>query len=389
MGKHCIAFMTAGFLFLAPAAVTRAQTPAETPVSPGSLDANPALQLGEDPSRQLIISGFGVASYSFNGATRDNSFSDDALALSLFKSFSDHLSVFAQLTTAREPRSPFLADQGEANDVETDVDNLQVRWASTSSGLDVTFGKFDSPLAIERDDAPLNYQATPSFTFSFARPVKFTGLSVHESFGPTFESWAIVANGWDVDSDNNKAKTGALYGLWNPSLAAHVGLGVVYGPEKDDTSSDPRTTWIGTLLLQPGEAWVVGGETVVGREPHSAIEGGGGTAGWFAQTLFTHVRFTPRWAGTLRLDYLDDRDGARTGTRQVLESVTLSPQLLVGGGFFGLFHYLERTTLRLPELALRLDLRYDHSTEPVFASRTDGVGQRGHPSATLQAVFLF
>jgi len=86
---------------------------------------------------------------------------------------------------------------------------------------------------------------------------------------------------------------------------------------------------------------------------------------------------------------MDDRNGARTGTRQVLESVTLSPQLLVGGGFFGLFHYLERTTLRLPELTLRLDLRYDHSTAAVFASRVEGTGKRNNASATLQTVFLF
>lgn len=387
MRENCIAFVAGGLLLAA--SVTGAQTrPAETPVSPDSLSGgSPILQLGEEPGRQLVISGFGVASYNLDATTHDNSFSDDALALSLFKSFSDQISVFAQLTTAREPRSPFLADQGTTNDIETDIDNLQLRWASASSGVDVTVGKFDSPIAIERDDAPLNFQATPSFTFSFARPVKFTGLAVHEAFAPTFEGWAIVANGWDVDTDNNKAKTVALYGLWSPSLTAHVGLGVIQGAEKDNTSVDPRTTIVGTLLLQPGEQWVVGGETVLGRESHSAPDGG--SAGWFAQSLFTHARFGPRWAGTVRLDYLDDRDGSRTGTPQVLKSVTVSPQLLFGGGFFGIFHYLERTTLRLPELALRLDLRYDRSTAPVFATRTIGVGGRGNSSATLQTVFLF
>lgn len=382
--------MAGSLLFVVASAAAAAQAaPGETPVSLGSLSlGSPIPQLGEEPGRQLIISGFGVASVSFDATTHDNSFTDDALALSLFKSFSDQLSVFAQLTTAREPRSPFLADQGAGpNAIQTDIDNLQLRWAAASSGLDVTVGKFDSPLAIERDDAPLNFQATPSFTFSFARPVKFTGIAVHEAFAPTFEGWAIVANGWDVDNDNNKGKTAALYGLWSPSLAAHVGLGVIHGPEKDDTSGDPRTTLVGTLLLQPGEQWVVGGETIVGREPHSAPDNG--KADWFAQTLFTHARFGPRWAGTLRLDYLDDRNGARTGTPQVLESVTVSPQLLFGGGFFGVFHYLERTSLRLPELVLRLDLRYDRSTEPVFATRTTGAGGRGNSSATLQTVFLF
>jgi hypothetical protein len=378
------------FFLIAAGPVLRAQAPStETPVSPESLlTSSSLLQLGDDPSHRLVINGFGVAEYDLDGNSRDNSFTDGALALSFFKPFNDRLSVFAQLTTAREPRSPFLADQGEPNDVSTDIDNLQIRWApSASSGLDVTAGKFDSPLAIERDDAPLNFQATPSFTFSFARPVKFTGVAVHDAFGPTFEGWAIVANGWDVDSDNNHGKTGALYGLWSPSLQAHIGLGVIHGPEKDDTSADPRTTAVATLLVQPGETWVIGGETVFGREPHSAPDGG--TAEWYAQSLFTHLRFSRHWAGTLRLDYLDDRDGSRTGTRQVLESVTLSPQILFGGGFYGVFRYLDRTSLRLPELALRLDLRYDRSSEAVFVSRTEGIGDRGHPSAALQTVFLF
>jgi len=370
-----------------------AQTPpAEIPVSPDALPAGPSLPaFGEDPGHRLLVNGFGVASYAIDAGTRESSFSGDVLALSLFESFSDRLSVFAQLTASREARSPFLADQGAANDVATDIDNLQLRWApSPASGLDVTFGKFDSPLAIERDDAPLNFQATQSFTFAFARPVKFAGVAVHDVFGPELEGWAIVANGWDVDSDNNRGKTGALYGLWSPSLAAHVGFGVIHGPEKDGTSADPRTTAVATLLLQPAESWVAGGETVAGREPHSAA--GGGRAAWFAQTLFAHHRCGRFWAGTLRLDYLDDRDGARTGTRQVLESITLSPQFLFGGGFFGVFRYLDHTSLRLPSLAMRLDLRYDRSTEPVFsgsAGSTEGRGQRGHSSATLQTVFLF
>jgi hypothetical protein len=92
---------------------------------------------------------------------------------------------------------------------------------------------------------------------------------------------------------------------------------------------------------------------------------------------------------TLRTDYLDDRDGSRTGTRQVLRSVTLSPQYLVGGSFFGIFRYLDRTSLPLPEVAVRLDLRYDRSSEAVFRSRRPDEGRRDNFSTTLQTVFLF
>lgn len=369
----------------APARTALAQQ--EKPMTPESMDRTGELSLfGENAEHRLAINGFGVGDYTYDFNTDRNSFGDSALAIAFSKVFSDHLAVFAQLTAAREAESPFLADTPGGSDIKTDIDNLQVTWVpSARSGLSVTLGKFDSPLAIERDDAPLNFEATRSFTFQFSRPVKFTGIELHEAFSPKFEAWAILANGWDVDRDNNKAKTIALYGLWNFSLAAHVGFGVIHGAEKDDRTGDARTTAVATLLFQPTDRWVWGGEAVAGREPHF---GEGGTAQWYSAMLFTHHRFGPHWALTLRGDYFDDRDGARTGQRQVLRSLTFSPQYLVGGGFYGVFRYLDRTSLRLPELAVRLDMRYDRSSEAVFRAR-DESGRQDHFSATLQTVFLF
>ncbi len=360
----------------------------EKPVSPESLGSpGPIPLLEEDASRRLSITGFGVGTFTYAFPTDRSSFGASALAVAFSKVVSDRLSVFAQLTASREAESPFLGQESSGK-IETDIDNLQVTWApSAKSGLAISFGKFDSPLAIERDDAPLNFQATPSFTFQFARPVKFTGISVHESFSEHFELWAVLANGWDVNRDNNRGKTGAVYALWNPSLSSHVGLGIIHGAEKDDRTGDARTTAVATLLFQPTSNWVFGEELVAGREPHSAPEGG--TAEWYADMFFTHHRFGPHWAVTLRTDYLDDRNGSRTVVRQILRSVTISPQYLVGGGFFGVFRYLDRTSLRLPEVAVRLDLRYDRSSEPVFRSRTADKGRRDSFSTTLQTVFLF
>jgi Putative beta-barrel porin-2, OmpL-like. bbp2 len=381
-----------GFPILALGLATAAgagDAPAESPVTLQGIDAGGTGGLfASAASRPLLVNGFGVADYSFDQKTHDNSFAAGTLAVALYRSLSDSVNVFGQLTTASEPLSPFLGDDEGDGGTETEIDNLILNWRPVSgSGLDVTFGKFDSPLAIERDDAPLNFQGTESFTLGFARPVKFTGLAVHEAFSSTFEGWAIVANGWDLASDNNHAKTGALYGLWSPSLAAHLGLGVIYGAERDDGSGDARTTAVGTLLFQPAASWVWGGESVAGEEPGAVEEGV--TAKWFAQTLFAHHRFGDHWAGTLRAEVLDDRDGARTGTPQTLRSLTLSPQYLVGGGFYGVFRYLDRTSLRLPGLAVRLDLRYDHSDAEAFRGAAEDAGTRDHLSATLQTVFLF
>ncbi len=378
-------------LLVLPAMARQAPTPAAaTPVAPAAMDGGSSalLTLGSDPNRQLIINGFAVFNYNYNFNDGTNSFADSAVALSFYKGITDNLSIFVQITTSRDDPSPFRSDAGAPNDIATDIDNLQLRWQpSLNSGFDLTVGKFDSPMAIERDDAPLNFQATNSFTFDFARPVKFDGLAAHDALSPNVELWAILANGWDQDVDNNKGKTGGLYALWSPSLAAHLGLGVLYGPEKDNVETDNRTAVIATLLLQPAELWVIGGESVYGQEPQAAV--GGGTAKWYGEMLFTHYRFDRHWGATLRLDYLDDGGGSRTGTPQVLRSYTLSPQYLIGGGFYGIFRYLDRTTLRLPEVALRLDLRYDQSTAPVFGNRTGDEGKRDHAQATLQTVVLF
>ncbi len=368
----------------------------EKPVEPDSL-AGGARRFG------LVINGFAAGNFNYNFNTDENSFESSALAVSLFRALSDRVSFFGQVTVHKEESSPFVGPVGFArirplafrrvaeeeggSSFSTEIDNLQVAWAADPGhGVSIVFGKFDSPLAIERDDAPLNFQATPSFVFDFGRPVKFTGLMARQTFSPKLEGYAILANGWDVDSDNNHAKTGALYGVWSPWAIAHFGLGVIHGAEKDDRTGDPRTTGIATILVQQTDSWVWGEEFVYGSEPHSAEDGG--TAKWFGDMFFTHHRLGKHWALTLRTDYFDDIEGSRTGQRQVLRSFTLSPQYLIGGGFFGLYRTLDRTSLRIPEVAVRLDLRFDRSTERVFASKT-GEARRDNRSATLQVVYVF
>src|SRR5262249_17312593 len=137
-------------------------------------------------THQLIISGFGVGSYNYLFNNNENTFSSSALALSVFKQVNDRLSVFAQLTTSLEGASPFFAEEKEGTDTSTEIDNLQLRWVTSTRGPDIVFGKFDSPMGIERDDAPLNYLATESFNFSFGRPVKFTGVQLHQAFSEHF-----------------------------------------------------------------------------------------------------------------------------------------------------------------------------------------------------------
>ena len=114
-----------------------------------------------EESPQVTVTGFAVGSASYDRAQLANSFTAGKLALSLFKPAGDAY-LFGQLTTALEG--------GEA---ATEIDNLIVSWTpATASRWTVAFGRFDAPIGFERDDEPLNFIATNSFNFAFARPSK-------------------------------------------------------------------------------------------------------------------------------------------------------------------------------------------------------------------------
>src|SRR5215510_1847993 len=126
--------------------VTTALAQEEKPVSIDSAPKGISLSLfDEDPAHRLIITGFGVGTFDYNFNTDTNSFGDSALAVAFAKVISDHISVFGQLTAAREAALPFVGAE-PAGDIETDIDNLQITWyPSARSSLAVTLGKFDSP----------------------------------------------------------------------------------------------------------------------------------------------------------------------------------------------------------------------------------------------------
>lgn len=386
--KPSLAVLTLAIGLAGAARAALAQKVSEQPVDLGTLGGGGQLAAGG-----LQLHGFAVADAEIDSSSGDSTFTASPIAISVFQTDdSSRLSFFGQLTFHGPEDEPFISDEPEASGgTEAEVDNLFATWVvSPKHGVDVTLGKFDSPLGLERDDAPLNYQATNSFTFEFARPIKFTGLMAHAAVSPHIDAYAVVANGWNQDVDGNHAKTGAVYGVWSPSLARHFGLGTISGSEGDDSLG--RTAVVGTFLLQPRATWVVGGEVVDGRQDRAA--GVVGSDEWTGVSTFVHHRFKApapgggSWAFTVRGGLLDDPDAARTGFAQKVKSLTISPQYLLGGGFFGPFHYLDRTTLPLPQLALRLDLRYDRSDTDVFDQGADAPGKT-RKTVTLQMVYVF
>src|SRR2546429_7794980 len=115
----------------------------------------------------VSVSGFAVGRADYDRIARTNSFTAGKIGVSLFKPVGDAY-LFAQLTTALEDGAS-----------STEIDNLLVSWTPhTANKWSLAFGRFDAPIGFERDDEPLNLIPTNSFSFTYARPGKLTGVQV-------------------------------------------------------------------------------------------------------------------------------------------------------------------------------------------------------------------
>jgi len=323
----------------------------------------------EEP-QPVTVTGFAVGRADYDRVGRSNSFTAGKIGVSLFKPVGEAY-LFAQLTTA-------LEDGGTS----TDIDNLLVSWTpQTANRWTLAFGRFDAPIGFERDDEPLNFIATNSFNFAYARPAKLTGVQLHYTVSPRLELWGVAANGWDVAVDNNRGKTALARAQWIPLPWVTLGVTGVYGPERDSSDAHQRSLLSSDLTIDRGRV-ILGAELNVGREQDPA-----GNPTWRGGAVTAFLRLTRSLGLTARYDQLEDPDGLLTGTPQILRSVTVGPMWYFSSAREGIFSNIEHTRFHLPQIALRGAVRADWSSQPFF---TDASGlQASNTRGILELVYIF
>lgn len=329
--------------------------------------ADHAIDLGSATSYQgdvdrfpLQITGFGIGDYSYSGRTGNNSFSASKIAIGAFREITQHAYVFGQLTTALE-----AGDPGTDPSTETEIDALLVSLVVPgASSLNLTFGKLDAPVGFERDDEPLNFLATTSFNFELARPTKMVGLQTSWTASPALAISALLFNGWDSDIDPNKGKTGGIRLDVLPSEKVSLGVIGLYGVEGDQGATNSRYLVNVDYAFQPAWNWVIAGEASIAGDRD--VFPNGGDATWKGGMITAYHRFNRHLGVAARAEVLKDRDGARTGTAQTLESYSIAPQYSLGVGRDGIFANVSHTRIRIPRLQLRGEVRINHSDQPFF-----------------------
>jgi Putative beta-barrel porin-2, OmpL-like. bbp2 len=322
--------------------------------------------LGEIDRFPLQITGFGVGDYSYAGRTGDNSFAASKVAVALFREVTTRAYVFGQLTTALT-----TPEGGGEPSAEVEIDNLLFSLVpSGASNVLLNVGKLDLPIGFERDDEPLNFLVSPSFNFELARPVKLVGFDASWRPSARLGVDGFVFNGWATDLDPNHGKSGGARLEFLPHSGVILGLSGLYGSEGEADATNNRYLLNLDYALQPAWNWVVAGELNLGGDRGVQPDGGDATWGGGMVTLFH--RFTPSWGTAARAEAFRDADGARTGIPGTLESFSIAPLYSLGVGREGIFANVQHTTVRIPRLQLRGEIRYNHSSEPFFDT-TDGL----------------
>jgi Putative beta-barrel porin-2, OmpL-like. bbp2 len=362
-------------------AVAQNPAPSDQPVTLDQPSGDVQPVTGED-QHQLSITGFGVAGYTLDGKTHDNSLGAGKVAVALFRELTDNLYVFGQLTTSISDE----AEAGEEPTTEIEIDNLLVSFTPRSlSSLNLTFGTLDAPIGFERDDEVLLLTPTTSFNFELARPAKLTGLFATYALSRKADLEGFITNGWDSAVDPNHGKTvGARLGFL-PTERSSLGFSTLYGSEGEAGETNDRLLLDADYAFQPSRDWLIAGEANYGKDID--LPDDGGNASWTGATVLVHRRLDRHWGIAARAEVLDDKDGARTGTPQTLTSYVLAPIYSIGVGREGIFANITHTTYRIPRFQLRGEVRLNHSDVPFFETE-DGVSQWG-VQYTLQLVTTF
>jgi hypothetical protein len=172
-----------------------------------------------------------------------------------------------------------------------------------------------------------------------------------------------VVNGWDNAEDNN---TGKCLGVSIGYAPAEVFSGYVNymsGPEQDNNNHDIRTLVDLIATIKPVKPLSIILNYDNGTEQNAVPSG---TAKWSGFAGIVKYDFNDKYSLSVRGESFDDTDGFRTGTKQKLTEVTVTPEIRFAGG-----------------LIVRPEYRHDSSDKQSFDNGT----KKSQDTVALNAMY--
>jgi len=196
------------------------------------------------------------------------------------------------------------------------VEQAFIAWAPYGGKVELTLGRFNSIVGIEKPDPVLVFLPSRSIMRQSFDPGDQTGVLAAYALGK-FRIFTAITNsfgyndlGQMISTDNNFDKTYTIRLEYRPSDASALGLNVVAGPEHDGDNRDYRWTVDVDFQHAIQGFFYVGAEAQWGTEEQKT---GGNASWWSAQGIFNYT-FSRALDASLRVEYANDRDGgARLG----------------------------------------------------------------------------
>ncbi len=251
----------------------------------------------------------------------------------------------------------------------------------------IKIGKWETMHGAEVIPGPLNTQYSRSYLFGLAIPYTHTGILAETSIlqrpeeqGEMLGVGLGIVNGWDNVVDDNDGKSYMGQVRFQPCDQFQTHTSIMVGPEQAGNESD----WRGLVDINatingwgPLRGLSISGNYDYGWEDNASTDTPAEYATWYGFAGYMKYRFQrcPFLKGkyiAFRGEWFNDAQGARTG-------------LANGGSFVGL-----TTTIGYQpweNLLIRLEHRYDHSSEAVFEERGRRLEEDQHTFAVSVAVF--
>jgi hypothetical protein len=382
MSKYGRQAFASAIMLTSMAGIASADEPAPAPAAaaaPEPAKPAPGTIAGVLDASGITETGYIAASfYHSNGYSTDHQFDNKHDSFQLDQ---------AALTLAFQPKEGFgglvniaagedmkILNAAEGSNPNTfDVVQAFIQYAT--GPLTVIGGKYVTLAGAEVIAPTGNTNFSRSLLF-FAEPLTHTGIRATYAVSDTVNVIAGVNNGWNYSSlTTSGSKTGEVGIAWTPnkifSLAAQAYIG------KDPNFDAPRTLIDAVATYNATDALTFILSYDWGQQKQHIS--GDPSLDWNGAAFYTNYALNDQWRVSLRLEYLDDKEGSPllTGVAQTVKEGTIT------------FGYDP-----IKSFELRLEARYDKSNQAGFVRVIDSSGapselSNSQTGIALQGVYKF
>ncbi|HZT02462.1 MAG TPA: outer membrane beta-barrel protein [Steroidobacteraceae bacterium] len=268
----------------------------------------------------VAINGYVAASYyasnGYPGGYHEfdenhNTFQLDQAGLTVAYQPKQGFGAVVDLMAGEDARIVHASEDGHDNSF--DVRQAFVQYAT--GPLTIIGGKYVTLAGAEVINPTQNTNFSRSLLFTLMEPLTHTGVRATLAASDTVSFIAGINNGWNTTSTSYGPKTGELGIAWTPSktlsLTAQAYLGK-FGATLP-TPIDANRTLVDVVATYNATSSLTFLVNADWDKQADAFGPGSASASWYGLAGYANYALNSQWRVSLRLEYLEDKDGFVTG----------------------------------------------------------------------------